>query len=277
MSHELTPRRAAGIDLLVRDGEADRTIVLLHGIGGRASSFAEAMRRWPAGPRLIAWDQPGYGNSEPHSSAWPTASDYGNTLARVLDALDLRSVDLLGQSLGALIAATFAFQQPSRVKRLALVSPAHGYDVPVGGPLTPALAQRIADFQREGAAAFADKRAPRLVFEPERKPAVTRIVRDTMATLTEPGHTQAVNVLASGDIETALDKITHAIFFYSGTQDVVTPHNATRALFEAASRSRHRDTIATRMGFIPNAGHALYLEEPAIFASTLSGYFGGAS
>jgi pimeloyl-ACP methyl ester carboxylesterase len=143
----LVSQRYAGIDVLVRDGDPANTVFLLHGIGGRASSFAEILRRWPAGPRVLAWDQPGYGASANHPAAWPTPTDYAAVLLRVLDGLGAAKVDLIGQSLGGLIAATFSAAHAARVKRLVLVSPAHGYNTPVGGPLPPALAQRIADFQ----------------------------------------------------------------------------------------------------------------------------------
>jgi pimeloyl-ACP methyl ester carboxylesterase len=271
----LTSMTIAGVELLVRDGAPDATVVLLHGIGGRASSFAEVMRRWPAGPRVLAWDQPGYGASANHPAAWPTPQDYGTVLLRVLDDLGVAKVDLIGQSLGGLIAATFSAAHPARMARLVLVSPAHGYSTPVGGPLPELLAQRIADFQKEGAEAFATKRAPRLVFEADRHAAVTAAVRATMATLTDPGHSQAVKVLASGTIAATLAAIPRDVLLVSGVEDVITPLAGTRALYDLLAARSGATAATQRLHVIPRAGHAAYLEAPDVFVQAVSTFLRG--
>ena len=271
----LTSLTVAGIDLLVREGAPQETVVWLHGIGGRAASFAEVMRRWPVGPRLIAWDQPGYGGSACHPATWPTPADYGGVLLRVLNALDLAHADLIGQSLGGLIAATFSAMHPERVRRLVLVSPAHGYGVPVGGTLPQLLEQRIADFQREGAGLFAAKRAPRLVFEGDQNPGVTAVVRQTMATLTDPGHSQAVKVLASGSIAAAVAILPHDVLLLSGADDVITPPAGTRSLYEALVQRGCSSVSSQRLEFIPRAGHAAYLERSDAVVSAVTAFVGG--
>lgn len=274
-SSALTSTTVAGVKLVVRDGAPGDAVFLLHGIGGCASSFAEIMRRWPAGPLLIAWDQPGYRASTAHPAAWPTPTDYADALVRVLDGMGFTQVNLVGQSLGGLIAATLAAAQPDRVNRLVLVSPAHGYSVPVGGPLPQILAQRVADFQQEGALAFATKRAPRLVFEADKNPAVTAIIRDTMATLTDPGHSQAVKVLASGNIAAAIATIPHDVLLASGAEDVITPPAGTRVVLKILAARVGKNVSSQRMQLIPRAGHAALLEAPEALAQCMSAFLGG--
>src|SRR6202011_101278 len=75
-------RSAAGLSYLARDGGDGTPIVLLHGIGSNAQSFAPLMQALdrPA----LAWDAPGYGASEPLAAQWPDASDYAAAVDRWL-------------------------------------------------------------------------------------------------------------------------------------------------------------------------------------------------
>src|ERR1700728_5429071 len=124
---------ARGIHYLRRAGNgATRTLVLLHGIGSNAGSFAALMTALPETVDAIAWDAPGYGQSEPLAITIPSPRDYADMLAKFLDALELSSVALAGHSLGALFAASFAKYYPDRVSALALISPALGYGVVPG-------------------------------------------------------------------------------------------------------------------------------------------------
>ena len=262
MSDTLSSKRIAGTDLLVRDGAPHDTVFLLHGIGGRAHSFAELMRRWPRGRRLVAWDMPGYGGSQPHSHAWPLPDDYADRLFEICEALHLDTVDVMGQSLGALIAACFAHLHAGIIRRLVLMSPALGYKVQRGGTLPDALARRITDFDREGAAGFAETRAQRLVHQPEQKPAVVDAVRAAMATLTTSSHTQAVRLLASGDLLADVQKINCRTLVINGADDVVTPIQGAE---QVLARLKDRGTFFRshdRLIFIQDAGHAVYLEQP---------------
>jgi pimeloyl-ACP methyl ester carboxylesterase len=274
--HALTTDVVHGINLLVRAGDATRTIVFLHGVGGRATSFADVFQRWPDGPRLIAWDAPGYGPSKAINKPWATAKDYAAVLRLVFDGLGLERADVVAQSLGCIIAGSFSTRHKERVRRLVLIAPAHGYRMPTD-QLTPALTQRAADFTREGAAAFATKRAPRLVHAADRKPEVVAAVRDVMATLTDPGHTDAVRVLAGGDLPTHLARSTQPTLLISGADDQVTPLSGTRELLtvlqqRSLAQGGHADLVV-----IPDAGHAVYLEAPDAVVGAIASFLGGAS
>ncbi len=271
---DLRQDTVAGVDLLVREGAPEHTIVLLHGIGGRASSFAPLMRAWPKGPRMIAWDAPGYGRSPPLKMDWPLPDDYVWRLMAVIDELRLSRIHLIGQSLGALIAGDFA-QRP-KIGRLVLMSPALGYGVPRGGPLTEALAKRCADFDTEGAAAFAAKRAARLVHDARRKPEIAEAVQTAMASLCDPGHVQAVRMLASGDLLAAAAKILCPVLLINGAQDVVTPVEGSRRLLSVLQARPRTPGLSEDLAVIEDAGHAVYLEQTAAVIAKAASFLGGA-
>ena len=274
--HALTSEMVHGINLLVRDGDARRTIVFLHGIGGGAMSFADLFLRWPDGPRLVAWDAPGYGPSKPIDKPWAAAKDYAAVLRFVFDGLGLESADVVAQSLGCIVAGSFATRYKERARQLVLIAPAHGYrEAP--GALTPALAQRLADFAREGSAVFASKRAPRLVHEPERKPEIVAAVRDVMATLRDPGHTDAVRLLAGGDVPTQLGRSTQPTLLISGAEDQVTLLAGTRNLHAVLSARPGSTGVRSDLVVIPDAGHAVILEAPDAVIGAATRFLGGAS
>ena len=106
----ITQGDGAGFSYLRSGGGKGIPIVLLHGIGSNAQSFEPLMRALPH--PAIAWNAPGYGESDPLTQEWPDASDYAAALQRLLAHLQVKQCVLLGHSLGALIAARYAVRQP---------------------------------------------------------------------------------------------------------------------------------------------------------------------
>jgi pimeloyl-ACP methyl ester carboxylesterase len=276
-SQSLSTVRAAGVDFLMRPGDADATVVLLHGIGGRASSFASLMACWPQGPRLLAWDAPGYGRSSPPAGPTPDPAAYAAALAAALDAMQVGACGVAGQSLGALFAGAFASRFPDRAARLALMCPALGYGVAAGAGLPDGLAKRLADHGREGPDAFAASRAARLVHEPARKPAAVAAVRAAMATVSSLAHAPAVHALARGDLLAAASAWRLPVLIVAGADDAITPMEGAQKLF-AALRARPRGPgVGEGMHVVGDAGHAVYLEQPAAVAAAMSSFFGASA
>ena len=84
----ITQGSAEGLSYLAHEGGAGTPIVLLHGIGSNAQSFASFMQALEGRP-ILAWDAPGYGTSQPLAAEWPDASDYAAALNRLLVRLDM--------------------------------------------------------------------------------------------------------------------------------------------------------------------------------------------
>jgi pimeloyl-ACP methyl ester carboxylesterase len=261
---EIVPStQVVGIELLQRPGNGGGlALMLLHGVGSRAQSFEPMMNVLPAHVRAIAWNAPGYGTSKPLTTPVPHPSDYAAALAGLLDTLGLARIVLAGHSLGCLFAASFAARHPSRVARLALLSPTLGYRVAPGAFLPPTVQSRIDDLNALGPQAFAAKRAARLVFEPERKPQVLAGVQQGMAALNPAGYAQAVQALGAGDLMADLAGIRAPTLVAVGSEDVVTPPANARTAYAA---------LAHKAGYheIADAGHALPQEYPAAVANLL--------
>lgn len=109
-----------GIELAVREAgtPGGRPVVLLHALGESAADWDVVVPSMAPGRRVLAVDLRGHGASD-----WP--GTYSLELMRddvlgLLDALDLATVDLVGHSLGGLVALLLAQHAPDRVDRLVL-------------------------------------------------------------------------------------------------------------------------------------------------------------
>jgi pimeloyl-ACP methyl ester carboxylesterase len=92
-------------------------LVLVHGLSGSWRWWQPVLEPLAARRRVHLVDLPRLGRRFP-------AAELTGWLGRWLDAAALERVDLIGHSLGGLIAAELAAAQPRRVQRLVLIAPA---------------------------------------------------------------------------------------------------------------------------------------------------------
>ncbi|MGC8491865.1 MAG: alpha/beta fold hydrolase [Syntrophobacteraceae bacterium] len=98
-------------------------LVFLHGYGDSWRSFTRVFEFLSKTRRIVAPDLRGHGDSDKPRSGYVLA-DYARDLLLLLDSLGFEKIDLVGHSMGSLIAQLFAAIFPERVGRLALVSSA---------------------------------------------------------------------------------------------------------------------------------------------------------
>jgi pimeloyl-ACP methyl ester carboxylesterase len=116
---------AGDLALQVRREGAGPPLLLVNGIGAALEMwrpFASLL----AGRELIAFDLPGSGRSAPGPGLMRVPG-FADLVARLLDALALDDpVDVLGYSLGGIVAQELAHRHPMRVKRLVLCATSPG-------------------------------------------------------------------------------------------------------------------------------------------------------
>jgi len=104
----------------VIESGAGPSLVLLHGSGPTALQFLPLLDRL-RGLRAMAVDRPGFGLSDPAEGPPARRDASVASLAAILDALDLQSTALLGNSMGGTWALWYALAHPDRVSRLVLL------------------------------------------------------------------------------------------------------------------------------------------------------------
>src|SRR4051794_21405147 len=103
----------------VRAGDGP-PLLLLHGIGNSAQTWAGVIDRLAAQHTVLAPDLLGHGSSDKPRADYSVAG-YANGMRDLLSVLDLEHVTVVGHSLGGGIALQFAYQFPERCERLVLV------------------------------------------------------------------------------------------------------------------------------------------------------------
>ncbi len=102
------------------DGPA---LVLLHGAGGGATSWYKVIGPLSRHFRVIAFDKPGYGESD---KPWADYSKgfYTSWLKAALDALGIARFHLLGSSQGGSVSIAFSLRFPDGLDKMVLVDTA---------------------------------------------------------------------------------------------------------------------------------------------------------
>ncbi len=281
---ELTPQTRAtlpGQFVTLPDGvthyeltgpEDGQVVVLIHG-------FSTPMFLWDptvpaltaAGLRVLRYDLFGRGYSDRPPVTY-NADLFDRQLLHLLDALGLSApVDLLGLSMGGLIAINFADRHPERVRRLALEDPA-GFSMsvtlralalflPVLGDVLMALA---GNWLMVGG-------LPRDFYRPERYPEYYEKYK---AQLPYRGFKRAIlstmrNMSLAGMAETYA-RVGHQgrrTLLIWGRQDVTVPFVASEQVRAAIPQIEFHA--------IDEAGHIPHYERPEIVNPILVAFFGG--
>jgi pimeloyl-ACP methyl ester carboxylesterase len=117
--------RVLGVSLHYREAGAGKIVLLLHGLGGDGSRWQPTISALANQYRVIAPDQVGFGRSDKPVMNYDVGV-LSEFLVAFLDAIGISRASLVGNSIGAAVAASTAVHFPHRVERLVLVDGA-GY------------------------------------------------------------------------------------------------------------------------------------------------------
>jgi len=122
-----------GVHVHVREVGAGPAVLLINGLGAHTGLWG-SLERSLDGFRLIEFDAPGAGRS-PAPPLPISVARLARIAAGVLDAAGAERADVLGYSMGGIIAQQLAVDAPERVNRLVLVATTCGLGSIQGDPL----------------------------------------------------------------------------------------------------------------------------------------------
>ena len=114
---------AAGIRTSYLEAGSGPALVLLHGAGGGAVTWYKVIGPLSRHFRVIAFDRPGYGESEKPSAPYDKPFNT-NWLLQATDRLGLKRFSLIGNSEGGSVGIHFSLNYPERLEKLILVGSA---------------------------------------------------------------------------------------------------------------------------------------------------------
>jgi pimeloyl-ACP methyl ester carboxylesterase len=233
-------------------------LLLLHGWGGSARSFASLIPVLAGAFSVCAPDFPGFGLSALPPVPWGVA-DYVTFVRRLLERLQWPRAHLLGHSHGGRVAIALAAERPSTVDRLVLVDSAG-----IRPPRTLALRSR----------GLLARTARRVLGHPlagvaGRKSLAALYRRLGMTDYASAGPLRATFVkLVNEDLSALLPRIEAPTLVVWGARDTETP------LWMGLQIAR--DVPNAKLTVLPGAGHYSYLDAPQRFEQQILAFLGGA-
>jgi len=115
--------RLAYMDVAPRDEPNGNTIVLLHGLNFFGEAWGPTIEVFrDRGFRVIVPDQIGFGRSSKPTHVRYTLNDMARNTRALLDRLGVDQAQVLGHSMGGMVATRFALLNPDLVTSLVLVN-----------------------------------------------------------------------------------------------------------------------------------------------------------
>ena len=109
---------------VAHDAGEGHAVVLVHGIASSSVTFENVVPLLSGRYRVITIDLMGFGESPSPLSSNYTLEEHVRALKRTIVSLRIKGrITLVGHSLGALISARFAAENPSMLSQLVLVAP----------------------------------------------------------------------------------------------------------------------------------------------------------
>ncbi|MCL2780410.1 MAG: alpha/beta fold hydrolase [Actinomycetia bacterium] len=225
-------------ELAYRRAGAGAPLVMIHSLALNGAMWQPILADFTAGHEVITVDMRGHGASRWDGGAF-TVRDLAEDLCRLLDALAIDTIDLLGLSMGGSVATCFAAAWPSRVRRLALSDTTAWY-----GPEAP---QSWA--KRAASALDTPDRRDLLDFQLDRwfsaafrasEPATVAHIADIFVRTDPRAHAQACRALGDLDERDRLGEITAKTLVITGEEDYATPPNMGEALAQGIAGAEFR-------------------------------------
>ncbi|MDX8477218.1 alpha/beta fold hydrolase [Mesorhizobium sp. VK24D] len=206
-------------------------VLFIHGVGMNAAIWQPQIERMADRWDIIAIDMLGHGRS-PLPPQAPELADYAGQAIRLLDHLGLKSVSVVGHSMGALVAQELALLAPERVSRIVSLNAVFRRPP----ELAEAVRERAAALTGRGDAAGAAQTIARWFGHPV-PDGLTAAAAKTAAALSEvdpEGYARTYRLFARADSDHAdrLPTLAVPALFMTGSED----RNSSPAMSAAMAR-----------------------------------------
>ena len=235
-------------------GEGERTLVLVHEMGGSLESWDDVVPHLAKSRRVLRYDTRGAGLSQ-KARGELGIDTMADDIAALLDALNIEGpVALAGIAVGGAIALHFAARYPERASAVVVGSPATG----VAPERRPGALERVARIEAAGMA-LAVEDSMRNGYAPELRGDIERFERYRARWLgNDPASYATIwRMLAGLDMQDELGELRCPVLVIGGSLDRVRPPPLAEATARAIPGARYIEL---------RTGHYMSVQTPELIA-----------
>jgi 3-oxoadipate enol-lactonase len=235
---------------------AGPAVLMLHGIGGNHAAFGPQMHTLSAaGYQAVAWDMPGYGDSEsinPYSFA-----GLADACIRLMEHLQAGPVILLGHSMGGMVAQEVIARRADLVGAAVLCGTSPSFGRKPDGSISPSWQQQFITSRTgpldagQTMAQLAQTLVPQMAGSTATASDL-QLAIDCMARVNPATYRLALQALLTFDQRANLAHIQVPTLLVAGEQDKSAPPAVMRAMAAAIAHSQYVQ--------LTGVGHLLNLE-----------------
>jgi len=252
-----------GVQFSVEQTGSGPPLMLLHGFTGSCDTWSTFVSSLGRHFQMIAVDLPGHGHSDTPADLQRFRMERaGRDLLALLDRLGMDRISLLGYSMGGRLALHVALAAPARIRALVLESATPG--IPDSADRA---ARRKADedlamvLECEGLEPFVDRWERQSLFASQTRlpAAIRKQLRGQRLGNNPIGLAQSLRGAGAGVQEPLWEQLS-AVY-----QPTLVITGADDAKYRQIGREMAEALPAASFVVIPNAGHAVHLEQPVAF------------
>lgn len=222
-------------------------LLLIHGVGLNADAWGPQIEALSDTHRVIALDMPGHGGSTLTGTG---LSDYVAQAAALLDQLGIASANVVGHSMGGLVAIGLALAHPGRVLRLGVLNSVYERSAAA----RKAVEARAAEIAQSGTCGDIEQPIRRWLGDGDTP--LHAALRGWLSAMDPAAYARAYRIFATGDtlFSGKLGTLAMPALFATGSDDP----NSTPAMAEAMAAAAPRG----RAAILDGQRHMMNLVDP---------------
>ena len=237
-------------------------VLCLHGIGGDRTSFADQLGQL-GGRRVIAWNMPGYGGSDPLMQMDFAA--LSRAVVALLDALGIATVHLVGQSIGGMITQEVAIRSSDRVASLGLIATTPAFGGRDDSFRQAFVAARLGPLDAGADMATLAQQAIPAIIGPAASAEMRQLAIAAMGRIDETAFRQVVSCLVTFNRRADQHRISQPCCLIAGSHDTNSPARVMAKMADGLANATFH--------IVDQAGHLVNSECPATVNEILTAFF----
>ena len=236
-------------------------ILFLHGFNGSSKSWAYQFDYFKNKRSIIAVDAPGFGQSDP---ADLDMLSIAHIVYNLLRSINIVRCDLVGHSMGGMLAQIMASQYNSLINKVILSCTHKGYALLKGSPLREPYRLRLEQRKKMSDEKFGQLRIQKMLPELKNE-EIFKFLSLISAEINEGSIQSGGMAMQTLDTTDYLSKLNQDCLILKGSKDIVVSNERSYGLEKLLKHAKIKE--------LQNVGHAPYCEDANTFNGEVENFF----